>query len=348
MSSARLASCRKHIHHPGCWLLLLATISLPLPALADCAFSSGSVTNVTFNAGNLTMTPSTPVGTVLWTSDTANPANPPELVCDGNTNGGTVNTIAPSTPVGGDDTLLPTGIPGISYRLLHPDASTPLELYPNYRTGSGIFSVPTNLQLVYTGPYLPSNNSTLTGELSRWQVDICDNPRFRRGNYRDCRNGTVAPRPVEIFNINANITIQIPTCTVSTASANELVTLPTIGTQPLAGLGSWAGQTHFSLQLTQCADALDVYVTLNTATPEGTPGVIAPTTGTGYATGVGVQLLKADAATPVTFGTPLLTGSTQGSNSSYAIDLFARYYQTAATVTPGTVKAIATFTIGYQ
>lgn len=338
----------KSVRWPLCWLLLLLIACLPLNALADCGFLSGTVTNVTFNAGNLTLTPNTPVGTVLWTSDAANPTNPLVLDCPGTTDSGIVNTIAPSTPVNGDNSLFPTGIPGISYRLLHPDASTLLTLYPNYPTKSDDFNQPTNLQLVYSGPYLPSNNSTLTGELSQWKINICDNPDFNgQGHYRGC-NGTVALRPAVIFNINANITIQIPTCTVSTASANELVTLPTIGTLPLSGIGSSAGQTHFSLQLTQCADALDVYVTLNTATPEGTAGVIAPTTGAGYATGVGVQLLKADAVTPVSFGTPLLTGSTQGSNSSYVIGLFARYYQTSTSITPGMVNAIATFTIGYQ
>src|SRR6185312_13913896 len=68
-------------------LLLIGVASMPRAAWATCWFTSGSATTVTFNAGTITLTPSTPVGTVLWTSSTASPANPPVLQCDGNTNG---------------------------------------------------------------------------------------------------------------------------------------------------------------------------------------------------------------------------------------------------------------------
>lgn len=326
-------------------LLLLAMAVAPSSAWADCWFTSGAATTVTFNAGTITLTPSTTVNTVLWTSSTANPANPPVLACDGNTSGGIVNTIAASTPVNGDSTLFPTGIPGISYRLLHPDASTLLALYPNYPTDSGAFSVASNLQLVYTGPYLPPNNSSLTGQLSQWKIDICNNPNFWFGYYFGC-NGPVAARPVETFKINATILIQVPTCNVSAGSVSKLVTLPNIASSQFSGVTSTAGTTPFSLQLTGCPTNLGVAITLNTGSPQANAtGVIAPS-GTGYASGVGVQIVNADGVTPVTFGTPIDTGTTTASN--YAINLFARYYQTAATVSAGPVKGVATYTLNYQ
>ncbi|NKZ38617.1 fimbrial protein [Oleiagrimonas citrea] len=331
--------------------LLLGLLFLPRAARADCGFVSGSATTVTFNAGTITLTPSTQVGAVLWTSNSASPANPPELACDGNTNGGIFNTIAASTPVNGDNRLFPTGIPGISYRLLHPDSSTLLALYPYYPTGSGTFSVPTNLQLVYTGPYLPPDNSTLSGQLSQWKIDICDNPRIN-GNqffgysYRGCR-GSVSPQPVETFNVNAIIHIQVPTCTIDPGSVTKSVTLPFVNTQQLTAQGTTAASTPFSLLLTQCPNGLHVFITLDTSTPQaGATGVIAPTTGTGYASGVGVQILQADGVTPVTFGSAINTGTTAA--SSYTIDLYARYYQTATTVSSGNVKGVATYTINYQ
>ncbi|MBB6184568.1 fimbrial protein [Oleiagrimonas soli] len=327
-------------------LLLLALAWMPRAALADCAFTSGAATTVTFNAGTITLTPSTQVGSVLWTSNAASPANPPVLTCDGNTNGGIFNTIAPSTPVNGDNTLMPTGIPGVSYRLLHPDASTLLALYPYYPTGSGTFSVPTNLQLVYTGPYLPPDNSTLSGQLSQWKIDICDNPKLFFGSYWRC-NGSVAPRTVETFNVNAIIHIQVPTCSIDPGSVSKSVALPMVNTQQLTSQGTTAANTPFSLLLTQCPNGLHVFITLDTTNPQsGATGVIAPTTGTGYATGVGVQILKADGTTPVTFGTAINTGTTAA--SSYNIDLYARYYQTGATVSSGNVKGVATYTINYQ
>jgi type 1 fimbria pilin len=331
--------------------LLLVLACLPPAARADCGYVSGSATTVNFNAGTITLTPSTQLGSVLWTSSTASPTNPPVLACNGTTNGGIVNIIAPSTPVNGDNTLFPTGIPGISYRLLHPDSSTLLALYPYYPVGFGVFtfSVTTNLQLVYTGPYLPPNNSTLSGQLSQWNIDICDKPQIQFGSYyTGCKhNGTVAPRPVETFNINATILIQVPTCTIAPGSISKSVTLPSAQIQQLTGQGTTTGKTPFSLQLTQCPTGLHVYVTLDTTNPQiGDTGVIAPTTGAGYASGVGVQILHADGTTPIAFGSAINTGTTAASN--YNIDLFARYYQTGTTVSPGTVKGVATYTINYQ
>jgi type 1 fimbria pilin len=330
-------------------LLLIGMAIAPGAARATCWFTSGAATTVTFNAGTITLTPSTTVGTVLWTSSTASPANPPVLNCNGNTNGGIVNTIAGSTPVNGDNTLIPTGIPGISYRLLHPDASTLLALYPNYPVGSGsaTYSVASNLQLVYTGPYLPPNNSTLTGQLSQWKIDICSNPILFFGGYYYGCNGSVSAQPVETFNISANIIIQVPTCSIDPGSVNKTVTLPGISTVQFSGQGSTAGKTPFSLQLTNCPANQGVFITLSSSSEQpGATGVIAPTTGSGFATGVGVQLLQADGATPVTFDSIINTGTT--SAGSYTINLYARYYQTGAAISAGTVKGIATYTLNYN
>jgi type 1 fimbria pilin len=332
-------------------LLLIGVASVPRAAWAMCWYTSGSATTVTFNAGTITLTPSTAVNTVLWTSSTANPANPPILQCDGNTNGGIVNTIGASSPVNGDNTLIPTGIPGISYRLLHPDASNYLALYPNYPVGSGsaTYSVATNLQLVYTGPYLPPTNSTLTGQLSQWQVDICNGSVVWFLGYY-CQGGSIAPRPVETFNINATIKIIVPTCNVDPGSLNKVVALPAVTVAQLNS-NPTPGSTPFALQLVNCPANQKVFINLNTSNPyTSVNGVIAPTAGTGYAANVGVQILKADGSTPVTFGDDpaqaINTGTTAGSN--YSINLFARYYRTAAPVTGGSVKGIATYTINYQ
>jgi type 1 fimbria pilin len=330
-------------------LLLIGVAGVPNTAGATCWFTSGVATTVTFNAGTITLTPSTTVGAVLWTSNTASPANPPVLDCDGNTNGGIVNIIAASTSVNGDNTLIPTGIPGISYRLLHPNASTLLALYPNYPVGSGssTYSVTTNLQLVYTGPYLPPNNSTMTGQLSQWQIDICDKPTLFLGIYLGC-GGSVAARPVETFNISAIIKIQVPTCNL-VGPADFTVTLPTVTTTQFTGQGSApTGQSPkpFNIQLTGCPSGEKVYVTLNTASPQaGATGVIAPA-GAGFATGVGVQILQANGSTPVTFGTAINTGTTTTSN--YTVGLYARYYQTGTTVSAGPVQGKATYTLNYQ
>lgn len=325
---------------------LLGLACMPRAAWAVCWFTSGAATTVTFNAGTITLTPSTVVGSILWTSSTANPANPPVLNCDGSTNGGIFNTIA-GQPTG-DNSLFPTGIPGISYRLLHPNAGTLLRAYPNYPTDSGTFSVASNLQLVYTGPYLPPNNSTLTGQLSQWKVDTCDGNWTRDFWWQSyyCKGGTVAARTVEFFNVSALITILVPTCDVDPGSVNKTVNLPSTDTLQFSGQGSTTGMTPFNLQLINCPSGLGVIVTLDTSNPQtGATGVIAPS-GAGYASNIGVQILQANGTTPIAFGSPLNTGTTTGSN--YAIGLNARYYQTGAPVSAGPVRGVATFTLNYQ
>jgi type 1 fimbria pilin len=327
-------------------LLLIAVACVPRTAWAVCWYTDGAATTVTFNAGTITLTPSTTIGSVLWTSNTASPANPPVLDCANNpTNWGITNTIAAQPAAG--STLYPTGIPGISYRLLHPDNTNLLVAYPTANADpSGTYSVTSNLQLVYTGPYLPPNNSTLTGQLSQWMVDICTWVK-NKGNW-NCV-GT-APQPVETFNINAIIKIQVPTCNIDPGSVNKVVTLPNVTTAQLAA-SQTPGSTPFSLKLVSCPVGQKIFINLDTANPQtGVTGVIAPTMGGGYATNVGVQILKADGTTPVTFTSDpnqaIYTGAASGSN--YAINLYARYYRTSTPVSPGNVQGIATYTLNYQ
>ncbi|MGH8127487.1 MAG: fimbrial protein [Gammaproteobacteria bacterium] len=333
----------------GC-LLLLGLACVPHAAWARCAYDGNNHTAgiVTFYAGTVNLTLNQPPSTTtpIYTSNTnaVPPGTPLVLDCTGNTNSGIVNDIA-GPPTGNDNTLYPTGIPGISYRILHPDTSAEIASYPNENVGyyfgktTVTFSVASNLALYYVGPYLPSNGRTINGQVSHWNVNICN------GTYNNCGGST--PQPVEIFNLNATIHIIVPTCDIAAGSVNKTVTLPGVSKSQFSGQGSTAGKTPFSLQLTNCSNSLTVFVSLNTNNPQtGASGVIAPTTGAGYATGVGVQILKANGTTPVTFGTVINTGTTSSAN--YAINLYARYYQTGASVGAGNVKAVATYTVQYQ
>jgi type 1 fimbria pilin len=142
----------------------------------------------------------------------------------------------------------------------------------------------------------------------------------------------------------------VPTCNVDPGSVNKVVTLPSVTVAQLAS-NPTPGSMPFTLQLVNCPANQKVVINLDTANPyTSATGVIAPTTGTGFATNVGVQVLKADGSTPVTFGDDpaqaINTGTTSGSN--YSINLFARYYRISTPVTGGSVKGIATYTINYQ
>lgn len=318
-------------------LLILALIALALSgrAHANCSDTSQPGT-VTFTppGGQITLSSTgLAVGTVVWTSGQATPAQYPTLNCTGTTNNGVVSSFGP--PTGSDQTLFPTSLSWLSYRILHPDSSNILSAYPNnpsVPTGSISFSVASALQLVITGT-IPQGQQGGTqqltipaGQIAQWNVDM-----------------TSGSNPVEVFNIS-NIQFIIPTCTA--AVDPTVVTLPPAPTSAFTGTGSTAGMMPFNVQL-NCVTGSNLKITLNTASYYGNKnkGVINGTTGSGYASNVGVQILKQNGTTPVTFGTAITEGATP--NGTMNLPFYAQYYQTGTPVTAGNVAATATYTLTY-
>lgn len=320
-------------------LFLLALVALALPgrAHANCT-NTNTPGTVTFSPGSGTITLSstgTAIGTILWTSAQATPANYPTLTCTGTTNNGLVSSYG--APVGSDNTLFPTNLSWLSFRILHPDTTSPLSAYPSNAsvpTGSVAFSVASALQLVVTG-IIPQGQQGSTqqmtipaGQLAQWNVDM-----------------TNGGKPVEIFKIT-NINFVIPTCTA--AVDPTVVTLAAVSATAFTGNGSTAGQQPFQVQL-NCITGANLSITLSTTKGFGAQnlGVINNTAGAGYATSVGVQILKQDGITAVTFDQAIAEGATQ--NGTMNLPFFAQYYQTSPTkVTVGNVSATATYTLTYQ
>ena len=323
----------------GQWLaLVLALVALVLSgrAHATCTNTNNPGT-VTFSppGGQITLSSTgVGIGTVVWTSAQAVPANYPTLTCTGNTNNGIVNIYGP--PMGSDATLFPTNLSWLSFRILHPDTSNPLSTYPSNApipAGTYDFSVASALQLVVTGTIPAGQQGTTqqmtipSGQLAQWNLDM-----------------TGGSKPVEIFKIT-NINFVIPTCTA--AVDPTVVTLPPVSTSQLTGKGTIAGQLPFQVQL-NCISGSNLRITLSTASAYSTNhGVINNTTGPGYATNVGVQLLEQDGTTPVKFGTAISESTTQ--NGTMNLLFYAQYYQTSSSnVTAGQVSATATYTLTYQ
>lgn len=141
----------------------------------------------------------------------------------------------------------------------------------------------------------------------------------------------------------------VTTCSTAVLPSSTIV-LPTVSTQSFQGVGTTSGETPFTIHV-NCTPAPQgspaLAITLDTANPQaGAAGVIAPTTGTGRAKSVGVQLLQGNGGTPVTFGATIPEGPVPPSGS-LPMPFFARYYQTAGGVTAGTVTATATYTLIY-
>lgn len=152
------------------------------------------------------------------------------------------------------------------------------------------------------------------------------------------------------------------TCNVNGGTSSFTVTLPNVQTSALTtnGVGAYgASATAFTLNLTGCpvyATAIKVGAQFYSATNADATvlGGLKNTSGTGYATGVDVQLLD-NTNTAFTIGTAAPTGNANVtdqvavSNSGTAtLNYKAQYYVANAAPTAGTVSTSVQYVINYQ
>lgn len=310
------------------WTTLLLLALVPLASRAECRFTAGGNTPVTFSLPMTISVPAnTPDGTVLASTGQVAPANPPTVGCGyyffgywvPRTETLTYGIVNARGGYKADNVTYDTGIPGVGYRITHPtDYLTP---YPmnSESVSSSVFSVTSGLELVKTGP-ITSGSVLAAGKLGDWQWD------------------SLIP---ETFMLANSITFTTPSCTIVTNPIN--VTLPTVTTSAFTGVGSVSGKTPFQIQLS-CPPATAVAkITMHTTTPDSHPGVVKPA-GAGYAAGIGVQVLDAN-SNPMVFETQTVVTPP---NATTSIPYFAQYFQTASAVSGGNVKATVTFDIYYQ
>lgn len=150
--------------------------------------------------------------------------------------------------------------------------------------------------------------------------------------------------------LGANATrLIVASCAVDVGSRNIPVQFGKVPQGELKGQGTSAAERNFNIQL-NCRirpgglNTVTLRMDAQTDTP-ATPGVLSLTAGTGAARGVGIQVLDGSRA-PVKFGENADVGPAK--NGSYVLPYTARYYQTAATVTPGQANGTATFTLDYK
>ncbi len=144
---------------------------------------------------------------------------------------------------------------------------------------------------------------------------------------------------------NSSINVQVSGCTVT--QNNITVLLNKIKTSDLSAIGSTVAPSAFNIPLT-CDPGINVAYEID-GTPDASnaPGVLANQTGSGMATGVGVQVLQG--SNPITLGTlSAIYITTTTSAQQVNIPMTARYYKSNATVTAGNVSSTATFTMNYQ
>lgn len=167
-------------------------------------------------------------------------------------------------------------------------------------------------------------------------------------------NGDTAARPVLTSTLNADgIIIVNSTCSYRDGSDNQTVNLDPVGASEFNGVGSTMKPKEFSIKFTcnggnQRDQKLYVELAYNAA--DTTNGVIKNTEGTGYAKGVGIQVMTTT-ATPqaITLDTPVEVATIlRNKTSQPELKLKAQYYQTEDSITAGNVFATATITMAYN
>lgn len=304
----------------GAVLFALAACLLPRHAAATCGTPQGGSPTVTFSAPTtITVPQNASPGTVLYTSSIAYPAPTTTVVCRNRVDFGITNYRG-TTP--GSGTVFPTGVAGIGYKIAHDSVTNFLLPYPLDSENDGTsttytLSIGSYLQLVVTGAV--SGGVLAAGSLGYWHYDNNAN--------------------LQTFTLANNVVFTTP-CSVVTNPVN--VTLPTVSSKAFDGVGSTTGTTSFTIDL-NCSGGATLSITLDSnGKVAGKTGVISST---GSAGGVGVQLLDGK-GNPVAFGTSTSLG--QAPVGTLNVPYFARYYQTAGTVTGGNVTATANFTLTYQ
>lgn len=151
--------------------------------------------------------------------------------------------------------------------------------------------------------------------------------------------------------ITFNGKVTAATCT-ATAGTGNAVTLPTVSTTALSGVGKTAGSTLFNIVLSGCSGTMaNVAANFEAGAGVNAAGRIANTGAAATAaTGIDLQL------TDVT-GTVINIGSsspspavpfTGATGTTVSIPFYVRYYATAATPGAGNVKGTVDYSIVYN
>ncbi|GAB5094998.1 fimbrial protein [Caballeronia sp. HLA56] len=260
--------------------------------------------------------------------------------------GGVSTTSTWNMSGAGASGVYPTNIPGIGIRVYMwasssyyttPTSPTLLALSYSYsynacagcNYGTGYLQV--QVDLVVTGPISNFGVNALSYNVAPWVV-------FSGGG-----------SSINAANLTVSASLNIPACSVTTSSIG--VTLPMISFGNAAS-GAARGATSIDLKL-NCAPGAKVAITLTDASNTANrSNVLSLQTGS-TASGVGVQILYG--GTVVSYGSDT---SSWGNNNQFFIGtstggsmdvpLSVQYVRTAGALVPGTVKALATFTMSYQ
>jgi type 1 fimbria pilin len=228
------------------------------------------------------------------------------------------------------------------------------------RNAAGAVMTPVNYQgTVSTYDMGPSQNGSnvLQGRFELVKTGTATVGSFGFSSWAHVPNQEWANGTGATSTINFKYTIlnnSVPSCSVTTPDI--VVTLPTVSSSAFQGVGATAGTTMLNLGLQCDANAKPAISITDSAAPSNQTNALTLASGSS-ATGLGVQILYQ--MTPMFFGPATYSYTTSSTSNTSNVSLGtlsgtqnvvfqARYIRTAASVTAGTVRALATFTMNYN
>lgn len=332
-------------------LSLLACTAGMTEVYAACTPLSGFRSqDVSMAVGRVVVRPSDAVGQVLRKATFPISSNGSRIRCD-NGSISKINAVLnqnyPISPAG--ISIYSTNIPGIGIRL-YREAETAANFsgyYPytrnlnrgtTYNLDTGYFVV----EIVKTAPTTGSG-TLVPGQYSSYYVD------------------GYPTQPLLTSTVYGNaITIASSSCEIQ-GNINKVIQLPTVNKADFKGIGSTQGEQIFDLNIlcnggqnpTSYEESNKISLTFDYTAAANTNNQVinndAPANT--RARGVGTQIIwnYQNQNKVITKGEKLALGTLRSNqNIQYNVPMKARYYQTASTVTPGTVRGVATVTIEYD
>lgn len=324
----------------GIAMMVLTAIALLCApgAQAACYLNWNFATKqIRMDMGTVIIPNDAPVGAVFKTQSFTIPIAGDREVA-GRCNGGSVRGyMLQGTPVSGMANVYTSTVSGVGIRLSREIGGLGKVYYPHVMSYAG-----------RRGPLVWYRPSYFTVELIKTASQTGNGP-LAAGVYTTYVTDGDGRSALTSYLSGYGITIVTPSCTVDAGSKNVLVNFGSVARKSFNGVGSTAGDHSFNIKL-NCKRGVNMQNTIllkmqATADPSGSPGVTRLTQGVGVATGVGIQMLD-KSSKPVVFGAATKVGPS--ADIQYVVPYTARYYQTAANMTPGKANGTATFTIEYQ
>lgn len=305
-------------------------------AWASC-WQAHSPYEINMSMGRVVVSPDLPVGGVIATRTWTMPSNNTVYVSCSESASRTfkADVVAPGMMLGGSN-IYATDIPGIGLR----------------------FSRKGQISIVYPGTYTTTGSrfilagSTFTLEIIK-TAEVTGSGTLASGPYTEYGLPGIVMLKTSLT--ADAITIVSPSCSVLSGK-NMNVDIGTIKRSDLKGVGTWAGNTPFNIQL-RCSGGVSIsgYANINTTfsgnlatgTTSSQGVLINEKTGSSAAKGIGVQVLQND--TPLEFNKKYNIGRLASDTTQlYSLPYRARFYQYLADTSSGEVESHMVFNLTYD